>query len=356
MEREEEFDDTWLSHMLKYCAHCGRELDRNGDPSGLSSESNQCPLCSSKKTHQENDALSIERRIAPQASGFKFENLRANASLNNPAVNMLGMARRATLPKDIIWSVLAIIVLTLIGLALIRAEYIFLWCVASLLVLLGAFLSVFWGAVVGIILILTALPWILLTSQEIFFRGETLIILAIFPILPLFLSAARVAQEQTSLLKMLLEIPQVRASLDVSDWSLLPTPRALDRRLMLHAEEHERIGRDVPAILFKIEFNDIHHSGMLLGETQLQLMTVEICDKMRKALRKGDVITEDMRIRGQIYILTFPNPDFPNNLEALTKKIVSILNLSSLPTWTLYHAVYPADGKHFNRMNWRKSI
>lgn len=263
---------------------------------------------------------------------------------------------RSLMPRDLISPFLAVMVLSAIGLALIRPEHTVLWWVATLLILSGAFLSVFWGAMVGLILIASALPWIFLTSQEIFFRAEILLVIAVFPLLPLFFAAARMSQEQTSILKMLLDIPQVRASLDVSDWSLLPTPRALDRRLMLHAEEQRRMGRIIPAILFKIEFQNIEKSGFLLGEVQLKLMTAELCDKMRGTLRKGDMITEDMRTRGQIYILTFPNPEFPNNLEVLTRKISSILDQSTLPKCRLFHAICPDDGERFNLMNWKPSI
>lgn len=259
---------------------------------------------------------------------------------------------RKFIHSDMTWPALAVIVLGVVGFPLVSLDYRFLWIMATGLVLVGSFLPPVIGALTGLVMLVGAIPWFVLSFQGQLFQEEVFVALALFPALPLFLGAARLASRQGAQLKMLIDIPEVRASMDVSDWSLLPTPRALDRRLQLHNEEQRRREKMIPAILFRITIENPKKTSVILGEDHLREMVASLSMDLRNALRRGDMITEDVRISGNIYILTFPNPEYPDNETVLCRKVTSVLRKQTLPPWRLASAVIPKDGERLQTLRW----
>lgn len=259
---------------------------------------------------------------------------------------------RRTLYAHMAWPIAAVATLFALGFLLMPPTMTGLWTGGALMAAAGAFLSVPMAIVLGVSGCLSLLP-VLLDLQA---QGQANSLLytafALLPLCPLCLAVARCYQARATRLHILLQLPQVQAAMDVSDWSLMPTPRALDRRIRQHLAEHHITGRKETALVYYIAFRALEQSRELLGMSTMQKAVLDLANGLRQTLRNGDMIGEDMRGHGHLYILAFPNPEFNDNETAIADRVRPLLENSQIGMWHMAVARIPEDGSQLQRLHW----
>ncbi len=137
---------------------------------------------------------------------------------------------RRLLLAHLIWPILAVLLVGGIGSLLVRQEMLGAWLVLIFLVLAGGFVSVPGAIILGGVVFVTAIPFLFFLQSVGRLGGELFLLVALLPFASVLLAAARAQQVKATRLHMLLNLPQVRAATDVSDWSLLPKPPLPIRR------------------------------------------------------------------------------------------------------------------------------
>lgn len=255
--------------------------------------------------------------------------------------------------QHLAWPMSAALVSGLLGYLLMPLHLKQLWLLCTLLSLAGAFLSIPQAAALGGIAFVTATPWLFALQPGGSLTGEVFLVYALIPFTPLWLAATRAHDIRAARLHLLLELPQVRAAMDVSDWSLLPTPRALDRRLRTHMRQLRNGSRDDPALLFRIGFEHFDRSRDLLGDEALQDVVLELSGELRRCIRSGDMMAEDIAGHSVLYVLTFPNPERADSREAILNKIRPVLAGTGLPLRGIDYAYLPQDGERMHGLDWK---
>lgn len=255
---------------------------------------------------------------------------------------------RRHLYSRLIWPLLALGITGTIGALLVRPDLKGVWVIVTLLTAIGAFLPLQYAIALGALAFATAVP-LLLTQQSLsMLSGEVFLVFALLPFAPVWLSAARAQQLAATRLNMMLSIPRVRAVLDVSDWSLLPRPRVIDRRL----REMARAGAaPTPALLFRLDFLDMRRVSELLGRAPVQQAIFDFAGELHSLLRAGDMLTEDIEGQGAMYLLAFHNPDVPDSARALVRRLEPVLARSEFAVRLRYARVLE-DGTRLWAMQW----
>lgn len=256
---------------------------------------------------------------------------------------------RQLLYSYLAWPMLAVLLVGGVGTLLVRPELSAAWTIFIALVLSGAFLKLAPAVILGGAVFVTAVPFFLTYQSSAQLSGDVYLLLVLLPFAPIWLAAARVQQVRATRLQMLLRLPQVRAALDVSDWSLLPKPHAIDQRL--HAMESA--GGITPAVVMRIHFRLLTQARSLLGESQLQQSILELADQLRLLLRAGDLITEDIPGQQSLYVLAFSNPEVEGSVDAFLERLVPTLRSPGL-SLELEYASYPDDGKRLRELVWHR--
>lgn len=255
---------------------------------------------------------------------------------------------RRLLYSHLAWPMLAVLLIGGVGTLLVRPGLTGAWSVLIALALVGGFLPLAPAIMLGGAAFITAVPFLLVQQSEVQLGGDLFLLMALFPFAPVWLAAARAQQVRATRLHMLLSLPQVRAATDVSEWSLLPRPRAIDRRL----RGLEKSGEQVPAIMIRIRFTRLAAAYDLLGEAQLQQSVLSLADDLRLLLRAGDVLAEDLRAEGALYVLAFHNPDEQGSLTAILRRLAPALGRTGLEH-VLTYALYPESGRRLHEMRWQ---
>ncbi|MHA7833222.1 MAG: hypothetical protein ACX94A_01945 [Algiphilus sp.] len=259
---------------------------------------------------------------------------------------------RRTLYTHLAWPMLCVALLCALGMALTSAPLHALWISACLLALCGAFLSPWPALTLGIGGAVALLP-VLLNIHSLglathwVYGGY-----ALLPLSPLGLSMTRLYQMRATRLHILLQLPQVQSAMDVSDWSLLPTPRAIDRRIQQHLDEHHLTGRKEPALVYTIAICALAEGDALSDTSTLQKAVLDLANRLRRTLRTGDMIGEDMRGHGHLYILAFPNPAHADSEQTIARRLRPLLDTSRIGRWRMAVARVPEDGSQLQRLHW----
>ena len=247
----------------------------------------------------------------------------------------------------LIWPMLAVLLIGGIGSLLVPQNLSGIWFVLISLVVSGGFLSLPRAIILGGVIFASATPFLFFMQSDDRLSGELFLLVALLPFAPLFLAVTRAQQIRATRLYMLLNLPQVRAATDVSDWSLLPKPRAIDQRLKSLESSNEK----TPAILLKVYFPRMSEALLLLGEVQLQQSVLALADDLRLLLRVGDMIVEDIRAQNVLYVLAFHNAETPDSLGAILRRLNPALRRTGLEL-SLSYAFYPENGKRLHAMEW----
>lgn len=258
---------------------------------------------------------------------------------------------RQLLYSHLAWPISAVLLMGIGGMLLVRSELAGAWVLLVLLTLAGAFLSLAKAVVLGGGAFIMIVPVLLMQQAISQLSGDTFLVMMLVPFAPLWLAAARAQQIRATRLHMLLRLPQVRAASDVSDWSLLPRPRAIDYRLQTLLGTSP----NTPAIIFKVKFVRLQQARDLLGETQLQYEVLALADALRMLLRSGDLITEDINDQQVLYILAFPNPEAEDSLNAILRRIAPALRQSGFEV-KVSAANFPQDGNRLFAMIWQPVV
>ncbi|WP_420428294.1 hypothetical protein [Algiphilus sp.] len=257
-----------------------------------------------------------------------------------------------TLYAHLAWPMLCVVLLSALGLVLTSAPLHALWIGACLLALSGAFLSPWAAFSVGVGGALALLPVVLhihgLGLGSFWVYGGY----ALLPLCPLGLAMTRLYQMRATRLHILLQLPQVQSAMDVSDWSLLPTPRAIDRRIQQHLAEHHLTGRKEPALVYTIAICALVEGDTAHDTSTLQKAVLDLANGLRKTLRTGDMIGEDMRGHGHLYILAFPNPSHSDSEQTIARRLRPLLDTSRIGRWRMAVARVPEDGSQLQRLHW----
>lgn len=260
---------------------------------------------------------------------------------------------RRLLYENLMWPMLAVFMLGLIGYLLTPASLKSVWLLWAGLAIIGGFLSIQWAVALGALVFVSAVPWLFTAQPGGGVTGELFLVFALLPFAPLWLAATRAHHIRAARLHVLLELPQVRSAMDVSDWSLMPTPRAIDRRLRQYLAEQRRSGRNDPALVYRIRFHGVDRAEDLLGTENLQELILELANQLRDRLRTGDMIAEDVRNEGVLYVLAFPNPEHPTNEAAVAARLRPLIERLGLPEWEMQVACIPEDGEQVHALQWR---
>lgn len=255
---------------------------------------------------------------------------------------------RRLLYSHLAWPMLAVLLVGGLGTLLVRPELAGAWTLLIALVLAGAFLSLAPAVMLGGAAFVLAVPFLLTRQSGGQLGGDLFLLLALLPFAPVWLAAARSQQVRATRLHMLLNLPQVRAASDVSEWSLLPRPRAIDRRL----QGLEKSGEQLPAIVLCLRFPRLVEARDLLGEAQLQQSVLTLADDLRLLLRAGDMIAEDISAQGVLYVLAFHNPEVADSLSAIRRRLAPAFERTGLEL-SLTYALYPEDGRRLHAMQWQ---
>lgn len=249
------------------------------------------------------------------------------------------------------WPISAVLLLGVGGMLLVRNELAGAWVLLVLLTLSGAFLPLARAVMVGGASFIIVVPLLLMRQATSQLSGDMFLVMMLVPFAPVWLAAARAQQIRATRLHMLLRLPQVRAASDVSDWSLLPRPRAIDYRLQTLL----RTAPSTLAIVLKVNFLRLQQARDLLGETQLQQEVLALADALRMLLRSGDIITEDINGQQVLYILAFPNPEAEDSLNAIVRRIAPALHSSGFEV-AVAAATFPQDGSRLHAMTWQPVV
>ena len=251
----------------------------------------------------------------------------------------------------LIWPVLAVGLIGGLGALLIPKDYLHIWLVAVLMTLLGAFIPLRWALALSSFVFVSYGTWLLWQVQLWGVGTERLLLLAYLPFAPLWLGALRFRTQRLIHLDALLTLPQVRAAMNISPWTLLPSARALDERLNQHLRSQPE-GQTYPAFLVRIHFPRLQDEIDLLGEEDVQAAIAEVADGLRNTLRTGDWIAENLKDHGYLYALIFPNPYNPD-YAAILRRLRPVFDNISL-RHTIDYAVIPDDGDRLHNIHWHR--
>lgn len=254
--------------------------------------------------------------------------------------------------SHMVWPMLAVASLGGAGAMIVTPDLKGIWIVITLLTMAGGFLAVPYAVALGGAAFISVVPLLITLESVNTLSGEVFLVFALLPFSSLWLSAARAQQVRATRLHMLMRIPHVRAAMDVSDWSLLPRPRAIDRRLRALLNECHDSAVPDPALLFRISFPEVKQAADLLGSTQLQQSILDLSDELRIVLRTGDLLAEDIDGHGVLFILAFHNPRAEDSVSAIVRRIRPALNGSGFSV-KLQYGCFPADGTQLHAMQWR---
>jgi len=137
------------------------------------------------------------------------------------------------------WPMLAVFTIGITTYSILLPAYKGEWFILFALLMMGTFLSIQSAAIIGSFTFVTYGVWLFYTQLESGLSASHFILLAMMPFAPIFLSATRLKVIDILHLATLLKLPQVRAAMNISDWSLLPSSRALEMRLTQHVTEYE---------------------------------------------------------------------------------------------------------------------
>jgi uncharacterized membrane protein YccF (DUF307 family) len=150
----------------------------------------------------------------------------------------------------------------------------------------GAVLGVTGAMVVGSLAFFVLGLWLCASQLEQGLEGIRFLILALTPFAPLWLAALRERQRETSRLDALLKLPQVRASMDISDWSLLPMARVIDRRLAQH-EAEQKSGEFAPVWIWRFRLTRFDEELELFGSREMQHRVMGLADGLRRGFARA---------------------------------------------------------------------
>jgi len=247
-----------------------------------------------------------------------------------------------------VWPILAVFIIGLSSYTIILPAYKGEWLILFSLLFFGTFLSIPFAAVIGSITFITYGIWLFYTQLDNNLTASHFILLAFMPFTPILLSATRLKVLDVIHLATLLELPQVRAAMNISDWSLLPSNRALELRLRQHIHENE--GKDIPAVLVRFRFKEIEKSIELLGESVVLHEVKAMADNMRKRLRSGDMIAESIGDHSALYVLAFPNPKSAYQ-DAILHHLYPVMEDLEFHC-EMDMAIIPRDGDALFTMTW----
>jgi hypothetical protein len=268
----------------------------------------------------------------------------------SPIWDDLVQAQKRLLWEYLAWPVVAIALLGLAGYLFIPPATQGPWLVLILLTLAGSLLAIPAAAALGGAAFITYGFWLFGLQLQFGAVGSDIIVLSMMPFAPLWLASLRARQRETIRLDALLQLPQVRAAMEISEWSLLPTARAIERRLGVHLAEQVP-GFEAPALIFRLIIPAISRNIEVLGEREMQQAIMRLADDLRATLRIGDMIAEDLREHAVLYILAFPNPANPNE-DSLIRRMGQTLARSELARIDLSLAHIPQDGVHMHTLRW----
>lgn len=258
--------------------------------------------------------------------------------------------QRRLLNEHMAWPVASLLSLGLIASFMIGPGYLGPWAVLVALTIVGGFANVQTAAALGVLAFISYGTWMFWVQLQHGITGGDFIILAFMPFAPLWLAAMRARQRDLMHLDALLTLPQVRAAMDVSTWSLLPSARALDLRLQAHLGD----GTNVTAVvLFRIDLLNLEQSIALLGDRVVRGEVMQLANMLREKLRVGDLIAEDLKHHGNLYVLTFPNPRDVDPVTIL-RRLLPALSASELRVAVQY-AQIPEDGTRMYALTWHDS-
>lgn len=264
--------------------------------------------------------------------------------------NEVVSVQRRLLREHMLWPITAVISLGIVASAVIAPTSQIAWGVLVLITLAGGLLSVQFAAALGGTAFVSYGTWMFWSQLEYGIGGGQFIMLAFMPFAPLWLAAMRARQRELMHLDALLTLPQVRAAIDISSWSLLPTARALDQRLQAHLALP---GQQAPAVLLRLRFATLEQARQLLGQRSVRNEVMRLANILREQLRIGDLIAEDVSNHGSLYVLAFPNPQWPDSL-AVVRRLLPVLHDSELE-FSIDFASVPQDGDRLHLINWRNS-
>jgi len=248
------------------------------------------------------------------------------------------------------WPMLSVFTIGITAYSIILPEYKGEWLILYTLLLLGAFLTIPAAAIVGSITFLTYGVWLFSTQLDMQMTASHFILLAFMPFTPIFLSATRLKILDIMHLATLLELPQVRASMSISDWSLLPSHRALELRLQDHVREYEH--NKIPAVLIRFRFFELEKLVHLLGENVVLHEVKSMADELREKLRTGDMIAESIEDHSSIYVLAFPNPQ-SDYIHALIRRLYPTMHKLEFKS-SMEIAIIPKDGDSLFHIKWHE--
>ncbi len=248
----------------------------------------------------------------------------------------------------LMWPLLAVFTIGITTYSILLPAYKGEWLILFTLLLSGVFFSIPAAATVGSLTFITYSLWLFSTQLDGNLTASHFILLAFMPFAPIFLSATRLKIVDIMHLATLLELPQVRASMHISPWSLLPSHRALELRLKQHIKECE--DNETPAVLVKFSFFELEKLVDLLGENILLHEIKEIADELRAKLRAGDMIAEDITDHSTLYVIAFPNKE-SDYLTGITNRLYPVLENREFKSMMNIAAV-PHDGTTLFNVKW----
>lgn len=263
---------------------------------------------------------------------------------------VFGLQRRL-LRQHMLWPIFAPLMLGLIASFMVSPDYQGPWLVLVVLTVAGGFLKVRTAAVLGMLCFISYGAWLFWTQLQQTVKGSDLILLISMPFAPLWLAAMRAREQKLMHLGALLTLPQVRAAIDISTWSLLPSARALDTRL----RETAAAEIVVPALLIRLYLNDLSQAIELLGEQAVRSEVMLLANLLREDLRGGDLIAEDLRNHGSLFVLVFLSRRALVGPDTILRRLKPALESTELNV-ILQYALVPEDGMRMCSVTWHDCI
>lgn len=248
----------------------------------------------------------------------------------------------------LVWPLLAVFTIGITSYSIILPAYQGEWLVLFSLLICGVFFSIPVAAIIGALTFITYSLWLFALQLDSNLTASHFLLLAFMPFTPIFLSATRLKIIDVMHLATLLELPQVRAAMNISSWSLLPSHRALELRLIQHVKDYEK--NEIPAVLVKFSFFELDKLVDLLGENVLLHEVKEIADNLRKKLRTGDMIAESIETHSTLYVLAFANPK-SDYLNAIIRRLYPVLQNTNFQS-SMSVAIVPRDGDTLLNIDW----
>lgn len=278
------------------------------------------------------------------------------ANLDRKAVNQ---SRRRYLVVLLAWPVLAVVMLSIAGYVVADPQVRGIWVVWCLLALAGVFFSVRAAATLGVVAFLSAVPWIVLAHSHHNRSGSVFLLFAMLPFAPVWLAAARSQLAPAARLQSLLGLSHVRNAIDVSSWSLLPKFRTVQWRLSTQppVTRYSKNGSTAPALVFRITFPDLVEHAQLLGEQalreKLQTLVLDLADAIGVRLRAGDMVADDLREHGALFVVTFPNPKQANSIQIIGATLRKLIIAHDIRQWRLDAAFMSPDTNNIADLGWQ---